>query len=151
MDNATDGEMVELRQEVEGLQELVDQLSSDLQSALIVIEVLSRSTADSFEDFESHLEEMAEDLAESRRGVDEVKGLATDAKTSADDAKDAVEEANTIASQVKDDVDDALADAQKALNSSNTNKIPLYFAIVISVVSVAISLFGPFQITRKLL
>lgn len=151
VDNATDGEMVELRQEVEGLQELVDQLSSDLQSALIVIEVLSRSTADSFEDFESYLEEMAEDVAKSRQGVDEVKGLATDAKTSADDAKDAVEEANTIASQVKDDVDEALADAQKALNSSNTNKILLYFAIVISVVSVAISLFGPFQITRKLL
>lgn len=149
-DNATDGEIVELRQEVEGLQELVDQLSSDLQSALIVIEILSRSTADSFEDFESHLEEMAEDVAESRQGVDEVKGLATEAKTSADDAKDAVEEANTIASQVKDDVDEALADAQKALNSSNTNKILLFIAIVISVVSVAISLFGPFQITRKL-
>jgi hypothetical protein len=148
-DNATDGEIVELQQEVEGLQELVDQLSSDLQSALIVIEILSRSTADSFEDFESHLEEMAEDVAESRQGVDEVKGLATEAKTSADDAKDAVEEANTIASQVKDDVDEALADAQKALNSSNTNKILLFFSIVISVVSVAISLFGPFQITRK--
>lgn len=150
-DNVTDSEILELQQEVQDLEELVGQLSSDLQSALLLIESLSSSTADSMDDFESYLEEVAEDTAESMQDVDEVKGMATEAKTSADDAKEAAEEAKSIASQVKDEVDEARADAQKALNSSNTMKILVFIAILISVVAVAMGLFGPFQISRKAL
>ena len=130
------------------LEELVDQLSSDLQSALLLIEILSSSTTDSIDDFESNLE-VAEDAAESLQDVNEVKGLATEAKTLADDAEDAAEEAKSIASQVKDEVDEARVDAQKALNSSSTDKILAFIAILISVVAIAMVLFGPFQISRK--
>jgi hypothetical protein len=148
-DNVTDGEIFELRQEVQDLEELVDQLSSDLQSALLLIEILSSSTADSIDDFESYLEEVAEDAAESLQDVDEVKGMATEAKMSADDARDTAEEAKSIASQVNDEVDEARADAQKALNSSNTMKILVFIALASSVVAIAMTLFGPFQLTRK--
>jgi chromosome segregation ATPase len=148
-DNVTDGEISELRQEVQDLEELVDQLSSDLQSALLLIEGLSSSTADFIDDFESDLEEVAEDVVGSMQDVDEVKGLASEAKISADDAKDAAEEAKSIAGQAKDDVDEAREDARKALNSSNVMKILVFIAILSSVGAIVMTLFGPFQISRK--
>ncbi len=115
-----------------------------------MIEILSSSTTDSIDDLESNLEEVAEDAAESKEDVGEAKGIATEAEVSADDAKDAAEEAKSIASQVKDEVDEARAVAQKALNSSSTNKTLVFVAILISVVAIGITLFGPARARAKI-
>jgi DNA-directed RNA polymerase subunit RPC12/RpoP len=171
-DNVTDAEIIILQQKVQDLEDLVDQLSIDLQNALLMkvqdledlvdqlsidlqnallmIEILSSSTTDSIDDLESNLEEVAEDAAESKEDVGEVKGIATEAEVSADDAKDAAEEAKSIARQVKDEVDEARADAQKALNSSSTNKTLVFVAILISVVAIGITLFGPARARAKI-
>ena len=154
--NITDGDIIELQQYIQELEEDIERLNSDLQDALNYIESTTSSTSDSINEFESEIEDAVEDAVQSKQDSVEAKALATEAKNIADDAENTANEAKNVASQAKDDMDGVIEDldevkkdAEKALNSSRGTTTMVYLALVASLVAAVMTFFGPFQITKK--
>jgi hypothetical protein len=149
-DNVTSSEIIELRQEGEDLEELVEQLTNDLQSAILLIESLSTSTSTSINDFESTLEDVADEMVQNKQDAVDAKAEAQDASTSASEAKATAEEAKSIASQAIEDIDETRADIKKALDSSNVNKILVFIAFLSSLGAIIMIYYGPFKISKSI-
>jgi hypothetical protein len=148
-DNVSDQTIIELRQEIEHLEELVEELNIDLQETLALFSELSNYTTGSFYELESSLEEAIEEANKSTVEAEDALTEAEEAKNLAVDAKDLAEDTHSLANQMHDDVEEAKIDAEEALNTTNYVKIIAIVSIIASVAAASQSFFGPFQITKK--
>jgi hypothetical protein len=149
VDGVSEEVILELRQEIEDLEGLVEELNNDLNETLTLLNDLSSSATDSFEELESSLEDAFEEANKSMIEAENALTEAEEANNLAGAAKELAEDTHSLANQLIDDVDEAKIDAEEALNSSNLIKVIAFISLLASLAAAGQSFFGPFQISRK--
>jgi hypothetical protein len=153
-DNITVEDITQLQEEIAYLEDVIEELTMDLEDALRGINNIANVTSESILDFNSSIKEAYDDAINSLNKSEEAKVDAEVAKQLAEDAKSSSEDTLSLANQIGEDLDglrseieEIKEDTRQVLNSSTILRIIAFASLLLSIAAAGQS-FGFFKLTK---
>jgi hypothetical protein len=152
--NITNGDITQLQEEIAYLEEVIEQLTIDLEDTLKGINNIANVTSESINDFNYSVMEAQDDATislnkseEAKVDAEEAKQLAEDAKSSSEDTLNLTNQINENLVELESELEEIKEDTKQVLNSSTILRIIAFVSLLLSVAAAGHS-FGFFKITK---